>query len=325
MGLTYDPYFQKSVDKLGPHVETIKPKQWLFHHLSDAIEEGGKDMYSRLVLQSADDFAYLNSKLDQNSQRMEKNIKMIGEHSPQRIGFPFIAKLPTIYIVRDGRDVLVSWAFHLLNMCRKNKDECTLYDAAYDSATKSRLEKKLALHTHDPQHFTKNPHDLFTSDENGDDGFWVEAMATSWQSFKENHQNFYSPKNTTDYVGSSGGVALPASSRFESENASVYTVFYEQLHHNTFQEAENMYMYLGLNANTAKAPSTETRTLPGGFKNKGNSFYRKGAAGAWREYATETFVRTFHDIAQNALEFYGYEKNGDWAKSLVDGKDETKA
>lgn len=289
--------FQESTKKNFPSMKIIKPNQWFFQKYSKASEEGGKDVYARLVIQATEEMSYTHSKNITQTTRL-------GEHSPQKVGFPFIKDMPTIYIVRDGRDVVVSWAFHLLNICVKYEEECDLFSWVKNKPNiVARLRSKLKIHKEQPQYFTENPMKLFTSDENGDDSLWVSDLAESWQHFCESHKTFYNNKNPEDKF---------QSSIFLNDDANVFTIFYEQLHQKTKVEADALYDYLGVNPKLADEPSVATRTLPGKFKNKGNKFYRKGASGAWRDYATETFIKAFKNVAQNGLEYYGYEKNSDW-------------
>lgn len=296
--------FPSSTKEKFPDLPTIQSKQWFFRQYEKAVEEGGKDLYARLVLEASQQLGHLNSKTDTNGELLE-DVHVVGEHSPQKIGFPFIKKLPTIYIVRDGRDVIVSWAFHLLNMCiKQNNEECDLYDSIDGNLTRrAQLRRKMETHKADPQHFINNPQDLFTAE----DSFWVRALARSWQSFKENHKHYYKPKGSNDET------SLFESTLFENGNSSVYTIFYEKLHNDTVDEVKKMHNYLGLNPESAEAPSARTRTLPGNFKNKGNSFYRKGSPGTWKRYASETFLTSFNDVAGDALRYYGYDR-GDNAK-----------
>ncbi len=94
--------------------------------------------------------------------------------------------------------------------------------------------------------------------------------------------------------------------------ARAHVVRYEDLVEDPVTQARAMYEFLNVDPDKAGAPSTKTYTSAGFDREDPNSFYRKGAIGDWKNYATDDFKSWFKECAGAALVATGYENDLNW-------------
>jgi hypothetical protein len=82
------------------------------------------------------------------------------------------------------------------------------------------------------------------------------------------------------------------------------TVRFEGLKANGVAEAKKIFEFLG--ADTSKAADCIEKTRFEQMAKKGNKFYRKGKAGAWRELIDDDLAAAMVDIAGEKMKEYGY-------------------
>jgi len=188
-------------------------------------------------------------------------------------------------LVRDGRDVVVSWIYHLMRICAKD-GYCVIYDWYGDTP---HMRSKVEKYKNDNNYFSDHPEELVQeADEK-----WFRGMCGNWAWFQKDSQEAME----------------------EMAQGSTYTLFYEKLHSETDEERQRLYKFLGLDVERRR-PLTP-KTLPGFGRNTqesqhGESFFRKGEPGDWKRYATPLFKKWFKEVAGNSLIFYGYEKDKEW-------------
>ncbi len=199
-----------------------------------------------------------------------------GDRTPRPVEPILIQGAPHFLVIRDGRDIMVSWAYHLL---RIDIPESPLQ--GYPSMLKKREKFE-----NDGEFFKKNPEQLL------DDENWVRDVARVW--------------NMRMRLGNE---SLKRSRKGEID-APIHVVRYEELHENTDSERCKMYRFLSLDP--GKAMPMDDLTNPGFEKEDTSSHNRKGAVGDWRNYFTEQTCLWFREEAGRPLIDLGYEKDMNW-------------
>ncbi len=208
--------------------------------------------------------------------RSKPSALWIGDHSPRRLE-ELLPGAPNILVVRDGRDVLVSQAFHSL---RANKV------SFFRPAFRSFAGRYMAEFKADPEAFKGATRGFLCED------LWVRAQARDWAATIRGD--------------------LAARESLAAAGTPVLTVRYEDLHRDFEATRAEMYRFFGLNPELAAAPSHETKTLPGFKKETLTSDNRKGIVGDWINYFDERIKRTFKEEAGQTLIDIGYEKDLNW-------------
>jgi hypothetical protein len=200
----------------------------------------------------------------------------LGDHSPRYLE-PALPGAPNVLVVRDGRDVLVSQAFHSLRARRIDW---------FRPAFRPFAGKYIAEFQANPDAFKGAPRGFLTEE------VWVRAQAKDWAS-QVRHD-------------------LAAKARLSAEGTPVHMVRYEDLHRFFEPQRAALYRFLGLDPALAEAPSEETKTLPGFRKETLTSDNRKGIVGDWMNYFDERVRRVFREEAGEMLVELGYEKDSNW-------------
>jgi hypothetical protein len=200
----------------------------------------------------------------------------IGDHSPRRLA-EALPGAPNILVVRDGRDVLVSQAFHSLRVRRLDW---------FRPMFRSFAARHMAAFQADPDSF-KNTTRGFLSED-----VWVRAQARDWAAHVR-----------TD---------LLARKELESRGTQVHAVSYEDLHREFDERRAQLYRFLKLDPALAAAPSEQTKTMPGFKIETPTSDNRKGIVGDWKNYFDERIGRIYREEAGEALIEAGYEKDLNW-------------
>ena len=193
---------------------------------------------------------------------------LLGDRSPRPL-VPIVRGARTIYVFRDGRDVLVSFTYHHLR-----------------AGTGAGFPDEIrGLFAGFQREFAAEP-DAFGPDRPGllGEEAWVRETSRfwGWRVLQDLER----------------GREMPA--------GTLHRVRYEDLHADVARACREMYEFLGVDPDAADPPSTETRTLPGFDREDRRSLYRKGEAGAWRAYSSPAFDRWVREEAGEALDALGY-------------------
>ena len=227
-----------------------------------------------------EDLKYQNYTLKQFEQ-MVKNVldheaepssRVVGERTPHRIEPLIIRNAPIISIIRDGRDVLISRAFHL-----HNYPDCHRLFERLPEMNDDHEQFK-----NDPWFFRNNPgyllrHELMVRESVG---WWRDHLINDQQTVQE------------------------------QPDLKVKFVKYEDLHRNTRQEREKLFEFLDVDPK--RAAGIEGHLRPGFEEEQPTEFFRKGVVGDWKNYFTEQTKTWFKEEAGEELIRYGYENNLDW-------------
>lgn len=200
----------------------------------------------------------------------------LGDHSPR----PLVQALPgasNLLVVRDGRDVLVSQAFHSLRVRRVDW---------FRPKFRSFAGKYMAEFQADPDSFKNATHGFLTED------VWVRAQAHDWAA-QVRHD-------------------LAAKAQLESDGSPVLRVGYEDLHRNFDARRPDLYRFFNLDPTLAAAPSHETKTMPGFKQETPTSDNRKGIVGDWMNYFDDRVRRIYREEAGDVLVQLGYEQGSNW-------------
>ncbi|MBX3402020.1 MAG: sulfotransferase domain-containing protein [Phycisphaeraceae bacterium] len=239
------------------------------HHSQKLKRIARRSLY-RLVRQCM--YAQTKPHLDANPRVM-----WIGDRSPRRLD-TVIPGAPHILLLRDGRDVLVSRAYHVL---RANRPEVMLRPAFAEMIR--RWGPEFATN---PERFVDPDIGALGSDE------WVRFTCRGWGEALKND--------------------LATIPRLRAEGTPVHLVRYEDLHRDLETHRAELYRFLGLDPSEAAAPSHETKTLPGFKRVDLKAATRKGQTGDWQNHFNDRVKRIFKQVAGEALIQAGYEKDLNW-------------
>jgi hypothetical protein len=181
-----------------------------------------------------------------------------------------------IWILRDGRDVAVSWTFHQL---RKGAEviERSIPPEARESLL---LLSRRFLEV--PTLFEDQP-ELLLSDE-----AWVRHVAATWD------RRFRSDSGAAHYIDTPD---VPA---------RVMRVRYEDLHARTEKCRRELLKFLDLDPADARPISEDSYTSPGYKTANPLSYRRKGIVGDWQRYFTPESKNWFAQVAGDSLQQAGY-------------------
>ena len=209
--------------------------------------------------------------------------KWIGDRTPRGLRV-FLQKAPYILILRDGRDVLVSWTFHIL------RQKPHAIDVLVPADIRPGFQKLYDRFQADSEHFARHPEELLS-----DEG-WVRMVVERWANWMR------IDLDAADKI-------LAGEKGFE---ARLLQVKYEDLHANTETWRRRMYEFLDVDPADAAPLSGESKTSPGFEKEDPMSFWRHGQVGDWKKYTNDRFKQWFKESAQPELVRLGYETNDTW-------------
>jgi len=199
----------------------------------------------------------------------------VGDHTPRMLRM--LIPPPAgryIIIFRDGRDVLVSWTFHLLKTARPDimhPQVRPIFEqvlpAAGESADAARQAARRLLA----------------------DRAWVEHYAAGW----------------SDHTGHD--LATMRQLKADGHASSLLRLSYEELHADTQTHRARMYTFLGVKPSEASPLSRESHTAPGFGREAPRSFYRRGEVGDWRNYIDAQSHSWFLERAGARLSELGYD------------------
>ena len=202
----------------------------------------------------------------------DKDAIWVGDRTPSHIEPSLIIGAKVFNLIRDGRDIMVSSAFHFFN----NPDFFPKFNSLEE------LKEPLALFRADPTHFHRYPEQLLACDALAIDTayHWAETIQ----------------KNQDKIDG--------------NPDMECLEVRYEALHHDI--EAQRSRLYAFLEVDPELAVPLEFNTQPGFKKEKPNMFLRKGAVGDWENYFTPRLQAIFNEHAGETLIKLGYVDSLNW-------------
>lgn len=197
---------------------------------------------------------------------------LIGDRTPHTLGPVILKDAPHISIIRDGRDVLVSRAFHLYNNARIHR----LFDRIPG------MRKDHERFVENPWFFKENPHLLLRHE------LMVRESVRWWRKHLE------ADRNTVD----------------KHPYLQVKFVHYEALHKDTAGIRNELFKFLEVNPK--RAAKIDGVLKPGFQEERPNEFLRKGAVGDWKNYFNDDTRKWFNLEAGEELVRQGYEQSLDW-------------
>ncbi|MEM7455285.1 MAG: sulfotransferase domain-containing protein [Planctomycetota bacterium] len=198
--------------------------------------------------------------------------KVIGERTPRTIAPVIMRDSPIISIVRDGRDVIVSRAFHLYNEPG--------FHRLFERVPEMRAD--LENFENDKWYFQKNPHRLLCHEVMVRESvrWWVDHLESDRETIASN------------------------------PDLRVMTVRYEDLHHDVESERRKLFDFLDVDP--LRADEVSGSLKPGFQKERPDQFFRKGQVGDWKNYFDDHSRGIFNDIAGEELIRQGYASSLDW-------------
>jgi len=212
------------------------------------------------------------------SSARKPDAQWLGDRTP-RVVTPFLPGAPHFLIIRDPRDVIVSWAHQEI------KNEGFHYvSGQYESVLGDCRRAFLT----DPAFFKNNPEKLLGHER------WVKQLAGRWR---------FHIRNDLDIIRSVRAGEVPM---------RIHVVRYEKIHSDPEGERERMYAFLGVRPEDAEPLSEESRSKPGHGREDPHSIYRKGAVGDWERYFTPDARTWFKEMAADTLIELGYAPDSAW-------------
>ncbi len=198
----------------------------------------------------------------------------LGDRTPSELR-PVLPRGRAILVVRDGRDVLVSFTLHNL---RGAGFQMQREPFASELAP---LRKQFA---DDPELFRKHPERLLAHEG------WVRFAARHW---------------AARVMGD-----LERAERMRADGTPVLMVRYEDLHADVEAQRARMYEFLGLDPHEALPVDEGEDTTPGFAREEDpTALRRRGVVGDFLRYFDERVMEWFHDEASEAMRMLGYEMN----------------
>lgn len=200
----------------------------------------------------------------------------IGDRTPNPL-LTIIRGAPQINIIRDCRDVLISWSYHHLRI----ENEVGAILKPFREKWREARDAYLA----DPEGF--NPVDGLLGHEP-----WLRYHAREWASMARRSRLLYP--------------------QLVEEGTPVLLLRYEQMHQDLETQRLRLYGFLDLDPSLAEPPSVGTKTLPGFRASGPMDFYRKGAVGEWQGVLTPEVIAIIKEEAGEELVHAGYEEGLNW-------------
>jgi hypothetical protein len=245
---------------------------WGFDQFTQAEHQVGHQEPYRTVAAEGLYSMIRNVMLCMKRDNPEANV--LGDRSPRELR-EILPGAPTMWLVRDGRDVVVSYTYHYLRLL-----------PGYNMSFWPEDIRKLF------EPFAERFRDVSTRDQIGVAGELLEQQR--WVGFVSQQWGDRMLKD------------LAAKAKW---NSPLLELRYELLHLDTEAQIGRMYRFLDLEASEASAPTLQSNTQAGFSKENPMSFYRKGVVGDWKNYDTPAFREAFDESAGDAAAQAGY---GDW-------------
>jgi hypothetical protein len=198
--------------------------------------------------------------------------KILGERTPHTLEPLILRDAPHITIVRDGRDVLVSRAFHLFNYPEVHR----LFERIPSMA------KDFECFRQNPWFFREHPEMLLRHE------MMVRESVRWWR------EHLVADRKTLE----------------KHPFLNVKILRYEDLHDDAGGQRDKLLQFLG--ADPTSAPPIAGDLKAGFADERPDQFLRKGKIGDWRNYFTDQTKRWFKEAAQDELIEQDYETGDDW-------------
>lgn len=211
-------------------------------------------------------------------ERFNPRAEWVGDRTPRPLA-GYIPGAPQVYVVRDPRDVLVSWAH------QEVREGGPLAAA---EPHRSALAADRAAFQADPAYFDRRPERLLASEP------WVRFLA----------------RRMARHIGAD--LDFIERIRRGEHDVPLHVVRYERLHADFEGERARLYAFLGVDPGGARPGSRQTRTLPGFDAPDPAGFFRRGEAGDWRRFFTDDAKRWFREEAGGLLSRLEYESSTNW-------------
>lgn len=209
------------------------------------------------------------------------NLAWFGDRTSRPL-FDMVPGERYIWILRDGRDVMVSWTFHQLRLGPE------VINKSIPPGPREHLLEVSKEFRADPNIFREQPDRLLTNRA------WVHHVANSW------NYSLQTSLEQAEYMES------------RATSSRLFRLRYESLRADTETLRQQLYEFLDLDPSLAKPLSQETGTTPGFNRDDPNDFRRKGEVGDWKNYFTDESRAWFNEVAGQSLINAGYEKDLNW-------------
>ena len=202
--------------------------------------------------------------------------KVIGERTPHTLEPLILKDAPHISIIRDGRDVLVSRAFHLFNYPEVHR----LFERIPSMA------KDFEQFKQNPWFFKENPEMLLRHEVMVKESvrWWCEHLVADRKTIQNN------------------------------PFLKVQFVKYEDLHTDTTGERNKLFKFIGVDP--ARAPEILGDLKAGFSEERPDErpdqFFRKGKIGDWTNYFTDETKQWFKSVGSEELIRQNYEADDQW-------------
>jgi Sulfotransferase domain len=201
-----------------------------------------------------------------------------GDRTPRALKV-FLPGAPHFYILRDPRDVLVSWAHQEIKNAGHN-----YRTGNFETEMGEDRQKFVA----DPGYYNAHPELLFKSER------FLRHLTKRWR------QHIREDMTALREIDQ-GEVA-----------ARVRVIRYERIHADPEGERGAMYRFLGLDPSEAMPLDDQSKSKPGVAVENPHAIYRKGVVGDWERYFSSDARRWFKDETGEMLMHLGYGKDMNW-------------
>jgi hypothetical protein len=209
-------------------------------------------------------------------RREKPDAVYLGDQSPRPLEV-FLPRCPHFYVLRDGRDVLISFSYHVLRTQRPTEVPSEFQAFAM----------KLAKDFHEDPDHRREAAEALLANEN-----FVRWFVTRWRRWIKKDMRTISKL------------------REKSTITPVFTIRYEDLHRDVEGKREEMYRFLG--TDPSEAAPLDKNTRPGRKIEDPMSLFRKGIVGDWQNYMTNNLRRWIKACAGDLLIELGYAEDMNW-------------
>lgn len=242
-----------------------KHQAWLYSSRDERIAQVLDESFAELVR---------NCMLQLATLEPERSVVV---DSTSRQVWPYLPGTHHIHIMRDPRDVLISWTLHQL----ANR-------LAIGEPWSTRLSGHLQKFELDPNYFTKYPHELLS------DEAWVRFVCRGWWEF------MYTANEVRE---------KHADGRL---NLKLHEIRYEHMMQHDQAEADRLFRFLDLDPERAAKLSGQNFTAAGASHNDPRSHFRSGKVGDWQKYMTDDARRWIKEAVGEMMIQTGYEQDAMW-------------
>ena len=195
-------------------------------------------------------------------------VRLVGDRSPRALR-ELIRGAKTIYVCRDGRDVVVSYTFHHLRVGEARH---------FPEPLRAGFERCQREFREDPARMGPEQPGLLGNEA------WVRETARFW----------------------AWRVLADLDRGAMVDTPTLLNVRYEGLHADAAGQCRRMYGFLGVDPALATAPEAGSATAPGFGREDPRSFNRKGEVGDWRRFGDGPFSKWVEEEAGEVLGALGY-------------------